>query len=610
MKKNRPSAVAVPLRTSLLVALICTTNGVVAAERIDLAALSFAEAHTASATTTSYDTAAILGLTAQELMATRRRTYASGATVTRFQQYHFGVPVWGEVVVENRSRNQSQPTLSGTLLRNLANDLPSVKPTYGAADALRLAKTQSRANGATDNDQSRLYVRLGENNVAQLIYLVSFVLADTTKPSRPFYLLDANTGAVLQQWEGIQHFDASGPGGNRKTGKYEYGKQFGPLVVTDDCTMRSADVVAVDLNNATSGVTPFQFACPRNTFKEVNGAYSPINDAYYFGTTVFNMYREYLNLRPISQTLLMKVHYSRNYQNAFWDGSAMTFGDGADTLFPLVAADVAGHEISHGFTEQNSGLIYTGQAGGMNEAFSDMAGEATEYYLRGKNDFMVGADIFKAQGALRYMDDPRKDGVSIDHASQYTGKLDVHHSNGVYNKAFYLLASKPGWTTRKAFEVMADANQLYWSSTSTFDQGACGVEKAATHRGYSDADVSDAFDQVGVHCAVSSTGKGKVLTNGVPVSGITVATNKKVTYTFVVPAGRSRLTFALSGGAGDGDIWARLGKTPTTRLYDAKSAGPTNAETISIAKPEAGKYYLSVTAAQAISGVTLVATYQ
>ena len=73
----------------------------------------------------------------------------------------------------------------------------------------------------------------------------------------------------------------------------------------------------------------------------------------------------------------------------------MTFGDGATRFYPLVSLDVSSHEVSHGFTEQNSGLIYRGQSGGINEAFSDMAGEAAEAYFKEENDFLIGYSIFK-----------------------------------------------------------------------------------------------------------------------------------------------------------------------------------------------------------------------
>jgi len=71
---------------------------------------------------------------------------------------------------------------------------------------------------------------------------------------------------------------------------------------------------------------------------------------------------------------------------------------------------------------------------------------------------------------------------------------------GVYNKAFYLLATKSGWNTQKAFQVFARANDLYWTASSTFNQGACGVETAATDLGFTKADVTAAFTSVGVSC--------------------------------------------------------------------------------------------------------------
>jgi Zn-dependent metalloprotease len=441
------------------------------------------------------------GLEANELSVERTRTYANGRTVTRHVQMHKGIPVFGEAIIEHRDLNAKIPRMVGKKLRNIGNDLPSVTPIYSASDAILQAKTQSRVFD-TFNEKAKLFIKQDDKGIAKLIYLVSFN-ANTDEPSRPHYILDANTGAVLQKWEGINHAAGTGPGGNAKTGQYEYGTNFGALDVTQSgstCSMNNANVSTIDMKQRTSGSTPFSYTCPRNTYKLTNGAFSPINDAHFFGGVVFNMYQNYLGIRPITQKLLMKVHYKRAYENAFWDGTAMYFGDGATTFYPLVSLDVASHEISHGFTEQHSGLIYSGQSGGINEAFSDMAGEAAEYFNKGTNDFQVGAEIFKGPGALRYMNNPPQDGASIDNASQFTSTLDVHYSSGVYNKAFYLLATKPGWNTKMAFQVMADANSMYWVPTTTFNQGACGVQNAATNRGYNVADVTAAFSAVGVTC--------------------------------------------------------------------------------------------------------------
>ncbi|WP_211333740.1 PepSY domain-containing protein [Sinobacterium caligoides] len=230
-------------------------------------------------------------------------------------------------------------------------------------------------------------ILIDKDNVAKLVYQVSYFHA-SKKPSRPFAIIDANSGKIIKQWDGLAHSDSHdshphelfgtsqligvGPGGNEKTGQYIYGTDFGYLDVTQSgnkCTMENANVKTVDLNGNTSGSRAFSFTCPENTVRAKNGAYSPLNDAHYFGGVIFDMYNDWYGTAPISFKLTMRVHYSRDYENAFWDGSAMTFGDGGEMLYPLVSLDVAAHEISHGFTEQNSGLVYHGKSGAINEYF-------------------------------------------------------------------------------------------------------------------------------------------------------------------------------------------------------------------------------------------------
>lgn len=177
----------------------------------------------------------------------------------------------------------------------------------------------------------------------------------------------------------------------------------------------------------------------------------------------------------------------------------MFFGDGVKMFYPLTSLGVGAHELSHGFTSDHSNLAYKNQSGGMNEAYSDMAAQAAEYYSVGKNTWHLGTEIVKGDGALRYMDEPTRDGHSIDNAKDYTDDLNVHYTSGVYNKAFYLLSTTDGWNTRKAFDVMVKANMDYWTSTSTYDQAACGVMKAASDLKYDTAAVAHAFSVVGVN---------------------------------------------------------------------------------------------------------------
>jgi pseudomonalisin/xanthomonalisin len=100
------------------------------------------------------------------------------------------------------------------------------------------------------------------------------------------------------------------------------------------------------------------------------------------------------------------------------------------------------------------------------------------------------------------------------------------------------------------------------------------------------------------------------LTNNVAVTGISVAASGSKVYTFTVPSGATSLTFKTSGGSGDADLYVKLGSQPTTSSYLQKSDGSTTTETISIASPAAGTYYVLVYGYKASSGVSLVASYK
>jgi Zn-dependent metalloprotease len=434
---------------------------------------------------------------------------ANGNQVVRQQQFYRGVPVYGRSIAVVQDVSGIALRATGDLMHGVATDLISVVPQITPAAAITILKGHAHtvlAGGTSmQNQTTDLFVYPQDNGPTRLVYRVSYFVDDPQKPTRPTAIVDAKTGEVIQSWEGLAHASANGPGGNLKTGKYTYGKEYAALNVTQTgttCTLKNADVATYNLKTSETGAGMLvSFICPTSNTDAVNGAYSPANDAHHFGSVVHDMYQSYTGGNPLSFPLVMKVHYGKNYENAFWNGSVMSFGDGGSTFYPLVSLDVTGHEISHGYTEQHSALEYMGQSGAMNESYSDIAGEASEYFDRGKNDFLVLAEITKVDPALRYMCNPTQDGESIDNAAKYTSDLDPHDSSGVYNKSFCLLAKTPGWNTKKAFQAYALANKVYWTATSTFNSGACGVESAAADLGYNKNDVIAAFNGVGVTCA-------------------------------------------------------------------------------------------------------------
>lgn len=618
------------LQLAAAVAGVLACAGAQAAERVELQTRPDLVANLVGQTAQLTQAASrqALGLATDDDFQVRKTyTDADGSTTIRYRQMYKGLPVLGDDVIISRHPSGLFKRAHGAMVTGIANDLVNVHPGLDLQAATNRAKARTMAGAAvrTDaapvaytNENSRLAIWRDASGKARLVYEVTYMQYGAT-PSRPYLIIDARTGEVLEERDNLQTANATGPGGNQKTGQYTYGTDFGYLNVSQSgstCTMQNTNVKTVNLNHGTSGSTAFSFTCPNNTVKSINGAYSPLNDAHYFGGVVFDMYQAYVGAAPLSFQLQMRVHYSSNYENAFWDGSAMTFGDGASTFYPLVSLDVSAHEVSHGFTEQNSNLTYSGKSGGLNEAFSDMAGEAAEYFMKGSNDWLVGADIFKGSGALRYMNNPPQDGRSIGHQSDYSSGMDVHYSSGVYNKAFYLLATTSGWDTQKAFAVYARANRLYWTANTNWDVAGNGVLDAACDLGYDVDQVNASLQAVGVssqpsnsNCAVEPPPPGgNELQNGVPVTGLSASTGNDMMYTLQVPAGSTNIKFVMSGGSGDADMYVKFGSAPTDSSYDCRPYLNGNNETCN-GSASGGTYYVRVKAYTSFSGVSLTGSF-
>ena len=99
------------------------------------------------------------------------------------------------------------------------------------------------------------------------------------------------------------------------------------------------------------------------------------------------------------------------------------------------------------------------------------------------------------------------------------------------------------------------------------------------------------------------------LTNGVPLTGLSASTGNSLDYTMSVPSGATNLSFTMSGGTGDADLYVKFGSAPTDTSYDCRPYLGGNAETCSFASPQAGTYYVRVKAYSSFSGVSLTGSY-
>ena len=336
------------------------------------------------------------------------------------------------------------------------------------------------------------------------------------------------------------------------------------------------------------------------------------------------------------------VHYSTNYCNAFWNGAQLVFGDGVPSLgcLPLARAlDVTVHELTHAIIDRESGLIYSGESGALSESLGDsfaafveawVAGGGTGTLVTTSGTWLMGENALPPY--LRSMCDPAADGASADVWSSGAGGLDVHYGSGIGNLAFCLLANGgmhprgktsvvvPSIGLETAIRILYEAQVNYMTSLTTYAGARTAMEQATTALGYDQATrdaVGCAWAAVLVGTAPASCGgtppppppTDGTLQNGVAVTGLSGALGDKAFWSLAVPAGQTSLSFTISGGSGDADLYVQSGTKPTLTSYKCRPYLNGNTETCVFSSPAAGTWWVMLNGYAAYAGVSLKGTY-
>ena len=233
---------------------------------------------------------------------------------------------------------------------------------------------------------------------------------------------------------------------------------------------------------------------------QIDAAYDGAGDTY---KLFFEQYQRD-SLDGEGLPLVSSVHVRRDFNNAFWDGEQMAYGDGDGVIFKPLAGSltVCGHELSHGVVQFSGGLIYQDQSGALNESFADVFGVLTDQYKKGQTaaeaDWLIGAEILgeDIQGdALRSMKAP---GTAYDdqrlgkdpqpfHMDDYNNTSSdnggVHINSGIPNQAFYLTAQYLGGNAwEKAGHIWYDTMQQINNPHATFADWADKTVEVARDR--------------------------------------------------------------------------------------------------------------------------------
>ncbi|MEW5877482.1 MAG: M4 family metallopeptidase [Acidobacteriota bacterium] len=323
--------------------------------------------------------------------------------------------------------------------------------------------------------------------------------------------------------------------------------------------------------------------------------------AYNNSGITYNYYKTKFNRDSYDNAgaqLISTVHYGSNYNNAFWNGSQMVYGDGDGTTFgPFAKAlDVVAHELTHAVTDRTAGLAYQNDSGALNEAMSDIFGAATEAYSAGgisSNTWKIGEACYTpatAGDALRYMNNPTADGYSKDYyperlyaynctpssSNDYCG---VHGNSGIANLAFYLMVSGGSHPRAKtsiavtsiglsrAEQIFYRALTVYLTSSSTYVGARNATAQAATDLyGSTYATyVHQAWDAVGVPGGpvnmneTESNGSlstaNTISTNGTNLKGFVGSSTDNDYFKIGVPAGKTLVVFMTPPSSQDYELY-------------------------------------------------------
>ncbi|RME29476.1 MAG: peptidase M4 family protein, partial [Candidatus Zixiibacteriota bacterium] len=444
----------------------------------------------------------------------------------RLQQVYANIPVYGKDIYLHQDQHGRLISVNGRLAPVKTN--LNVKPTLLAKEAEQTALAAVGADAMDSIEGSSLALYPGANGGMHLAYLVSLRPAID---KRFEVFVDAHTGEVLHSANRIC-FDgpvnASGTdlsGTTRNFGAYQVGSTIYMIDTTkpmfnaagsnipDDV---AGGIFVLDAQNGKGDQLYYNQTTNANSWANANAV-----SAVYYGGIVYDYYHNIHSRNSIDGnggTLYMLVNFDQNYNNAFWNGKFMVFGNGdGDSFSDLAGAlDVTAHEMTHGVVENTANLVYENQPGALNESFADVFGVAVEFYKNGDSaNWLLGEDVTTpniAGDALRDMQQPDGPNVAFSkqpaHMNQFESLPNtddgdyggVHVNSGIPNKAFYLVVQSIGM--QKAEKIYYRALANYLTRSSQFIDARIALSKAAADLyGQGSAEqsaVTNAYDQVGI----------------------------------------------------------------------------------------------------------------
>ncbi|MBN7137277.1 hypothetical protein A7A76_21390, partial [Lysobacter enzymogenes] len=381
-----------------------------------------------------------------------------GTEHVRMERTYQGLPVVGGDFVVHSRDGELESISQGDNMRTFAR--PALTPKIGAERA------RIEAGAAFDGVASEIsapqlvvFARATEPTLAYQVDVRGERNNDPA-PGNLSYFIDAADGKLLQEDDHVHAAAANGTGKTLTLGNVGIvtNSATGGFEMTDPSRGNGQTLDAGNRNSASG--TLFKDADNVWGNNATSDRATAAADAHYGVAATWDYYKNVHGRNGIfndGRGVKSYVHYGpTNLVNAYWDGTAMLYGDGDGVTYrPLVALDVAGHEMTHGVTGATARLGYYNikDSGGINEGISDIFGTLVEFSVANANDpgdYLVGEKIYISnpgdKKALRLMFKQDADGASkvcypaggFSTGTQARGPNDPHFTSGVINRVFYL----------------------------------------------------------------------------------------------------------------------------------------------------------------------------
>jgi Zn-dependent metalloprotease/PKD repeat protein len=461
----------------------------------------------------------------EELKIVESSTDENGKTHIKGQQYFKGVKIDGaEFYLHTGSQNE---TFTGRIYP-VSHDLstaPNIRKEVALGTVTENIRTRTTLRSLTSKEKELLKYISPETELVIYNGILAYKIVIRPNLVEEWkYYVNANDGKIIFAYNNT---NSDGPvtasgidlnGVSRSLNTYLEAGTYKLIDASETMYNSSTQeglIMTLNANNTSTVNLNYSMITSNNNTWSIPASVS----AHYNAATTFKYFKNTFGRNSINGkggNIISLVNVTNedgtSMDNAFWNGQAAFFGNGASAFKPLAGAlDVTAHEMGHGVISNSANLEYLGQSGAINESFADIFGTMVD-----RDDWLIGEDItklsFSPSGALRNMADPHNLGGSINdsywqpkHVSEmYIGDGDnggVHTNSGIPNYAFYLYATAV--TKAKAEQVFYKALTKYLTSKSQFiDLRIAVIQSAKDLYGDGSPEVieaQNAFTAVGIY---------------------------------------------------------------------------------------------------------------